>query len=168
MESSVKKPARQRITVGDVFSVRVDEDITKYFQYVADDLTQLNSQVIRAFKRQYHANEAVIANEIVRGEIEFFAHVFLRIGLKLHYWIKLGHVPEVGTVNVFFRNSEDSGNPEVKRSEKWYVWNINQPFVDVGKLEGTYQNAEIGVVIPPDSIVHRMRTGEYDFVYPHY
>ena len=28
--------------------------------------------------------------------------------------------------------------------------------------------AEVGIVISPDSIVHRMQTGKYDFVYPDY
>lgn len=37
--------------VGDVFSVKLDNEMKKYFQLIAFDLTQLNSDVIRAFKK---------------------------------------------------------------------------------------------------------------------
>jgi len=39
--------------VGDVFCVYIDETSKKYLQYIANDLTQLNSDVIRAFKTKY-------------------------------------------------------------------------------------------------------------------
>ena len=43
--------ARISTKIGDVFSVKVDENNKKYFQLVAFDLTQLNSNAIRAFKK---------------------------------------------------------------------------------------------------------------------
>jgi hypothetical protein len=168
MELNDRKPKRRRIIKGDVFSVKFEDGTVKYFQYVADDTTQLNSSVIRAFKHRYRADEVVDIKKIVKGEVEFFAHVFLRVGLKLGYWDKVGHASEVGKVDVWFRDSEDYGNPEVKRSEKWYVWKINEPFMDIGKLEGKYRDAEIGVVVAPENIVQRIRTGKYSFKYPGY
>ena len=36
--------------VGDVFSVLIDTNTKKYFQYVGNDLMQLNSDVIKTFK----------------------------------------------------------------------------------------------------------------------
>ncbi|MDR1181545.1 MAG: hypothetical protein LBL13_06175 [Bacteroidales bacterium] len=41
-----------------------------------------------------------------------------------------------------------------------------EKFTRVGKLNGENRKAEIGVVINPTSIVHRLRTGEYDIFYP--
>ena len=43
--------------VGDVFSVKLDNEVKKYFQLIAFDLTQLNSDVIRAFKKVYPIHE---------------------------------------------------------------------------------------------------------------
>ena len=100
--------------------------------------------------------------------MDFCAHVFLRIGLKHGYWKKIGNAPEIGNLDTLFRDSHDYGNPSIKVSKNWHVWKANQPFADVGELTGSNRDAEIGVVIPPDSIVHRMRTGQYDFVYPQY
>jgi hypothetical protein len=152
--------------IGDVFSVEVSANTRKYFQYIANDLTQLNSQVIRAFKKSHPSHQSVDLETIVREEVEFFAHVFLNVGVKLGYWQKVGNVQEVGALDVLFRDTNDYGDPSIKLSEKWFVWKTNEPFIRVGKLEGNNRDAEIGVVLSPDIIVSRMKTGEYDFVYP--
>ena len=38
--------------IGNVFSVKLNESKKKYFQYVANDIYQLNSSVIRVFKKE--------------------------------------------------------------------------------------------------------------------
>jgi hypothetical protein len=157
---------RQRIKIGDVFRVSIDVSTERYFQFVAIDTTQLDSDVIRVFQGIHRSTEPKEIEQIVSGPTEFYAHVFLKIGLKQNIWQKVGHSRETGRTNVLFRNSNDYGNPRIKTSRNWHVWNVNAPFQWVGKLKEDYQNAEIGVVVPPDSLVHRMRTGVYDFVYP--
>jgi hypothetical protein len=152
--------------IGDVFSVKLDDNRKKYFQYVANDLTQLNSDVIRAFKKTYSINASPDLSEVVTDEVDFYAHCITKWGIQLGFWERVGNIPNVGKVEVVFRSSEDSGTPEVKVSNNWWVWKINEEQKRVGKLRGENQKAEIGAVIPPDSIVHRMQTGKYDFVYP--
>lgn len=39
--------------IGDIFCVKLDNNRKKHLQYVASDLTQLNSDVIRVFKIVY-------------------------------------------------------------------------------------------------------------------
>ena len=51
------KMKRVRTKIGDMFSVKVSENEKKYFQLIAFDLTQLNSDVIRAFKKVYGIEE---------------------------------------------------------------------------------------------------------------
>jgi hypothetical protein len=157
--------------IGDVFSVMIDDSSKKYFQYIISDLTQLNSDVIRAFKKVYPINANPDLSEIVNGEVEFYAHCVTKLGLKMGYWEKVGNTDNVGnTKNILFRDTNDYGSrpgEQIKVSNYWYVWKINDDnFTRVGKLEGENLKAEIGIVISPDSIVHRMQTGEYDFVYP--
>jgi hypothetical protein len=165
--------AKTNTKIGDVFSVKIDGNNKKYFQLVAFDLTQLNSDVIRAFKKKYPLNANPDLLEIVNGEIEFYAHCVTKIGLKMGYWESVGNIADIGsTVNILFRDTNDYGSmpgEQIKVSHKWYVWKINDnDFTRVGKLEGENQKAEIGIVISPDSIVHRMQTGKYDFVYPEF
>ncbi len=163
--------ARVSTKIGDVFSTKIDENSKKYFQLITFDLTQLNSDVIRAFKKVYPIDANPDLSEIINGEVEFYAHCVTKWGLKMNLWEKVGNTVEVGnTTHILFRGTNDYGElvggEPIKMSEKWYVWNINEKFKDVGKLTGENRKAEIGVVINPASIVHRIRTGKYDFFYP--
>jgi hypothetical protein len=165
--------ARVNTKVGDVFSVKIDENSKKYIQLIAFDLTQLNSDVIRAFKQAYPINENPDLSEIVSGEVEFYAHCVTKLGLKMDLWEKIGNSNAIGNTNqILFRDTSDYGKwigeEPIRISEKWYIWNINEKFRDVGKLTGENRKAEIGVVINPYSIAHRIKTGEYDFLYPKY
>lgn len=160
-------PMRQKIKIGDVFRVSRGR-IDRYFQFVAIDTTQMNSDVIRVFQKAYLPESLGDVEQIVRGAVDFYAHVFLKIGLKKKYWLKVGNSKETGDMNIYFRNSNDFGNPKIMISHDWHVWKLNEAFIRVGKLTGNYRFADIGVVVPPDSLVHRMQTGCYDFVYPDY
>lgn len=153
--------------VGDVFSVPLNKSAKKYFQYIANDLTQLNSDVVRAFKKTYSSDDTPDPHEVVSDEVDFYAHVVTKWGVEMNLWKKVGNVPYGGRVDVLFRDSKDYGK-KVKTSYNWRVWRINEKFQPVGELEGDYQKAEIGIVVAPPDLVNRMRTGEYDFVYPGY
>lgn len=152
--------------IGDLFSVEIDEKQVKFFQYIANDLTQLNSSVIRAFKKIYQKDEIPDWDEVAKGEVEFFTHTILKNGIKLGLWKKVGSSSEIGVCDIFFRDSDDFGNPKIKISEDWYVWKINEPQVQVGKLKGDYQKAEIGIVFAAHKVALRIRTGEYKCFHP--
>lgn len=158
----------RKLTAGDLFEVRLSDTDARYFQYVSDDSTQLGSQVVRVFRESRDVREPPDFRRIAAGIIDFHAHVFLRIGLKQGFWRKVGHAQASDDVDVLFRDSTDYGKPEIKTSRSWYVWRINGEFEDVGELSPRYQRAEIGIVVPPDSLVFRIRYGKYDFVYPDY
>lgn len=158
--------------IGDIFSIILDNGNKKYFQYIANDLTQLNSDVIRAFKKVYAFNENPKLEDIINDEIFFYAHCITKSGVKLNLWEKVGNVQSVGNIrDVLFRGSKDSGkkiNEEpLLISKNWYVWRINdENFTFVGKLEGNNREADLGPVVNPYDIVDRMVTGNYNFFYP--
>jgi hypothetical protein len=163
---------RANTKIGDVFSINTDENHKKYFQLIAFDLTQLNSDVIKAFKKVYPIDVNPNLSEIVNGEVEFYAHCVTKWGLKMNLWQKAGNTVEIGsTTHILFKDTNDYGvwieGEPIRISQKWYVWHINDDtFTNVGKLTGENRKAEIGVVINPNSIVHRIKTGKYDFFYP--
>ncbi len=160
--------AKANTKIGDVFSVKIDENNKKYFQLIAFDLTQLNSDVIRAFTKLYPLNTNPDLTEIVNGEVEFYAHCITKLGLKMGYWESIGNITDVGYSNdILFRSCGDRAQ-QVPVSQDWWIWKINEEQKPVGKLEGENRKAEIGSVIPPDSIVHRLQTGKYDFMYPNF
>lgn len=162
--------ARIVTKIGDIFAVRLGDTNCKYFQYVANDLTQLNSSIIRVFKQKYDLQIKTDLSDVVKGEVDFHAHCVLKWGIQLELWQKVGKSAVVGDVDVLFRGTNDYGRkldePPVLVSENWYVWKINENFRSIGKLTEEYKETEIGLVINPKSIVHRVRTGNYDFDYP--
>lgn len=165
------KSKRAEAKIGDVFEVPLGGKMKKFFQVIAYDSRQLNSDVIRVFKKEHPDDDSIDLNEIVKGRVEFYAHCITKWGIKLGYWEKIGKsddIPDLG--HILFRDTTDygrkAGEEPIRVSDNWYVWNIGDDhFTDVGKLVGENRNAEIGLVINPESIVHRMRTGEYDFPY---
>jgi hypothetical protein len=159
--------------IGDIFSVQINEESRKFFQLIAFDSTQLNSDVIRVFKTEYPINLEADSGDITSDEVEFYAHCVTRLGIKLEYWEKYANSPDIGrTEHILFRNTNDVGlKPgEYMISNNWHIWKINdQNFTSVGKLSSEYQKAEIGLVINPASIVYRIKNGEYNFpFYPGY
>ncbi|GHT62560.1 hypothetical protein AGMMS50239_16230 [Bacteroidia bacterium] len=156
---------RSIIKLGDIFVVKLG-DYQKYFQYVADDMSQLNSRVIRAFKEKYPIGSILDLTQIASGEIEFYAHTSIKLGVKMQLWEKVGNTSVLGNVDVIFRDSKDYGENKVAISERWYVWQINENFRYVGKLKGENRQAEVGVVIAPKEVVERMKNGKYAYYYP--
>ncbi len=156
--------------IGDVFVVEMNDGCKKYFQYIASDTTQLNSDVIRTFKRKFEAQEYPGLEEIANGEVEFYAHCITKLGLRTGHWKKIGNTKDIGELDcVLFRSSSDYGNPEIKVSCNWWVWKINQEQFRVGELMGDYQRAEIGLVFSPEVLVNKIKYGDYGLVnYPGY
>lgn len=165
-DKAKKTMKRIIIKTGDVFSAVLDDAHKKYFQYVGLDRTQLNSEVIRVFKKTYLINEQPDLQDVVSDKIDFYAHAVIKWGIKMKLWEKVGKASIVDEIDVLFRSSLDYGNPQIKVSTNWRIWKINEPFIKVSELKGDYQKAEIGIVVSPPDIVQRMRTGKYNFVYP--
>ncbi len=132
--------ARVMTKIGDIFSVRIDQLTIKYFQYVGNDLTQLNSEVIRVFKTRYDINLTHDFSEVIKTDIDFYAHCVIKWGIKRKLWQKAGHSEDVGEVDIYFRGTNDYGrkigDEPVRKSENWYVWKINdEKFTKVGILK---------------------------------
>lgn len=107
-------------------------------------------------------------SEVVFRPPLFHAHVFLATGRKMGVWKKIGNlgVDSKSFEELIFRDTYEVENLTAGLSEKWTVWKINGPRKRVGRLEGSLRNAEIGMVINPLAIVHRIVRGEYNFIYP--
>ena len=164
--------ARANTKIGDVFSVKIGDNSKKYFQYVVSDLTQLNSDVIRAFKKVYPLNANPDLSEIVNGEVEFYAYCVTKLGLKMDLWEKAGNISEVGDITqILFRDTNDYGSKvgeePIRVSQNWYVWRVNDnDFTRVGKLEGEHRKAYIGIVMNPLGIIELLKGNKYPVNYP--
>ena len=96
--------------IGDVFCAEIDGQYKRFFQYFAIDSTQLNSSVIRVFKRHYPMDYVPVISDIVVGSVEFYAHTMLKGGITANAWYKIGKSSVlVDLQNIIFRVSEDYG-----------------------------------------------------------
>lgn len=153
--------------IGNIFCAEIDGQYKCYFQYIANDLTELNSSVIRLFKRHYPIEYIPDFDEIVKDEVSFYAHTVLSVGIRYGYWSKVGKSKDLGNPeDATFRMIEEIEFRHLKKSYNWYVWKINQPFDFIGELTDEYRKADIGMVFSCIEIVHRIRTGKYTFDLP--
>ena len=153
--------------VGDVFCVKIDDEHKRYFQYIISDLTCLNSDVIRVFKKVYSIDEEPELSEIVKGEVDFYSHCMTSAGIKRELWEKTGNIKEVGEIeHIFFKDKMDYTREDIE--DDWRIWRINQDIIHVGRLSEENKKGFLGLVFTPESILHKIRTGICRGVYSKY
>ena len=82
--------------------------------------------MIRAFRDSYPLDASPDLLDVVRGNVDFYAHVVLKWGIQMKLWEKVGNVPFTGKLEALFRASNDYGNPAVKVSHNWRVWKVGE------------------------------------------
>lgn len=153
--------AKRIITkIGDIFSVALNNGNQRFFQYIANDYSQLNSSVIRVFKKEYPAEYEINPEEVVNDKVDFYAHAILKFGIIEGVWHKVGKCPNVGdTGNILFRMYRSDAVDHKNRI--WEAWFINNDErFDIGVLSESFRNrSDIGLVFPAKDIVGRIRDG---------
>ena len=158
--------------IGDVFCVELGNGTKGYFQYVANDLSDLNSHVICAFKTHYPIETEVKIDNIVNDEIDFYAHTVLHVGFRENKWYKVGNSRYINLEKIshlIFCNADEfdikSDTFEIVDTNplsNWFIWRISLEPTSVGKLPKNFvDKVEIGSVFPYSDIIDRMRRGYY-------
>lgn len=162
------------LKIGDIFEVKLENGTKGYLQYIANDITQLNSDVIRVFRTRCSKEYLPNIEEILKDEVDFYSHVVdVKVGEKDGSWTKVGNSEDVGDLKKpLFRDSYDMGvitaSSENQVSKKWYVWRIGEETKDVRSNSSLIPRADIGIVTWPERVVIRMNTGKYHGFYPNY
>lgn len=157
--------------IGNVFCVEIDGKYKSFFQYVANDMSELNSSVIRVFKKRYPMDYLPVMNDIVRDEVAFYAHTVLRAGIAGNAWYKVGKAEVLnegeindvvwGQTHKFVVISITELSP-INPLDNWFIWTINTPHIGVGKLPEKYHKTlELADVFPYTYIVNRIKYGYY-------
>jgi len=154
--------------IGDVFCVEIDGKYKCFFQYIAIDFECLNSSVIRVFKKKYTIDYEPVIDEIIDGEIMFYAHTILRVGIADNIWYKVGKSSILGNQDeIYFGLTNDEFvEPMPKVSNNWYIWRLGEKMEKIGRLEGKHKKVEIGIVFNYRQIIDRITTGKYSIPYP--
>ena len=159
--------------IGNVFCAEIDNECKRFFQYVANDLEYLNSSVIRAFKTKYPMDYKPKVEEIVKDEVEFYAHTILKFGIVFNAWYKVGTSKNIGDEykEVLFGTTHNHIYPsvheiiEVNPAKNWRVWRINEPpIIQNGELSVKYvDKINQGGVIPYIDIINRLKFGYFKY-----
>lgn len=143
------------IRIGDVFCVEC-HDYKVFFQYVAIDATQLNSQVIRVFHKKYDINSNPSIEEIIKNKVDFYAHTVINIGVCKELWYKMGSCKDLGDINhIYFRLLHSA------KENNWYVWRINEPTITIGELTEEYRLYDFGWIYACQNVIKRIKEGKY-------
>ena len=154
--------------IGNVFCVEMDGRYKCFFQYIANDIEQLNSSVIRVFRKRYPMDYKPIMDEIVGGEVAFYAHTILRAGIADGIWYKVGKTSEIGQKEledvIFGTNGKEryGVQGDVDPRENWRIWDLNGHELRHTRLpESIKDKVEVGGVLPDLCILDRIRYGYY-------
>lgn len=163
--------AKRIITkIGDVFCVEFDNGTKGYFQYIANDLTMMNSTVIRVFKTHYSNNQPVLIEDIIKDDVDFYAHTILRSGIANNAWYKIGTSLDLGikdfatTYFGYTIPTETIGNKVININPltNWVIWKYQSEFINIGELPTIYhEKIEFGSIMPYQCIITRMLRGYY-------
>ena len=163
---------RLTTAIGDIFSIQINENAKRFFQLVAFDPLQLNSDVIRCFSKSYALDISPEMESIVSDEVLFYAHCATKLGLNMNVWTKVGKSKDIGNPQkILFRGTDDYGTKlgesPISTSSNWYVWQIgDEEFSHVGKLEGKNKNSYVGLIINPLGILELSKGNKYPVNYP--
>lgn len=74
-----------RIIKGNIFKVKLANGVIRYCQFVGKDKSELNSDVIAIFKKNY-SEEPTSPEMVLNDTIECFMHTSVLAGVKLGLW----------------------------------------------------------------------------------
>jgi len=163
---NIKKIMAKRVItkIGDVFCANIDGKHKRYLQYIVSDLSQLNSDVVRIFKKKYPLETNIDLSEIIKDEVDFYSHCVTSAGVKKGLWEKVGNIREVGKIEyIIFKCKFDFTSVEIQND--WEIWKINEESIRVGKLNNKYKQAYLGLIFHPEDIIHKLKTGVYPGVF---
>ena len=166
MAEEIKKK-RVMTRVGDIFCVEF-QDRKLYLQFIALDMSELNSTTIRVFKKEYPLDYVFCAEEVVKGDVAFYVHTSLQPGLKQGLWTKVGKSNDVGDLSgILFRRTSDF-SPQRLKSYRWWVGGINQEYTMIGELTEEYERiTNYGGVWPPSLVVETIKLRRYPYSRPY-
>ena len=121
----------------------------------------------------HHATEhvpeywGIISVELIKGEVDFYAHCVVSAGIKRELWEKVGNIKDVGeTKHILFKIKKDFLDSE--NQDDWEIWNINEEPLRIRVQDESFKQAYLGLVFQPERIIYRMKTGKSYGFYAEY
>lgn len=154
-----------RRVIGDVYAIQLPDNRVGFMQHLANDSSQLGSNVVCVFRVIQAQDSPVDLAQIVQADIEFYAHVLLKAGETLGIWNKVGRANKAHTSLPLWCKCIDSDRT-IAESKNWKVWRTDGLLIPAVLDSRDFLEAEIGIVFSPLNIQARLINGQYPKVYP--
>jgi hypothetical protein len=154
-----------RRKLGDIYRINLTDGKCSYMQHLANDATQLGSAVVLVLFGKYVPKESVAFDgfDVQDG---FLAHVFIKAGKILGVWERSEwSQPVVSEPIPAMWATCNIKDMQLEFSADWSVWQTNQK-MRAPASEEELASAELGLVISPPQIVHRIEYSTYSIRYP--
>jgi hypothetical protein len=130
----------KKATLGDIFEANVSKG-KRYFQFIGIDQNQMDSEVIRVFKKIYESTQSPTIDEIIEDDVETFLHTYTFLGLKDGSWTKIGNSKDVGDLSIIKFRSEFGYIPgDANNIFQYRVWKMDDPELPLDWLDGNISN----------------------------
>lgn len=149
-----------RRVIGDLYEIPLGNGTLAYMQHVNSDAEQLGSAVVRVFAEHYLESTKTTSELISRGATAFYAHVLPKAGETLRIWRKFGRAP-VGPIPRLLWYSCPVEQLRNAVSMEWTVWETSEKRECVSSRDPRLDQAEFGMVMSPQNILERIRTGKW-------
>jgi len=159
----MESPKRTQTILGDILEVKMNDGTKRYLQYIGFDKNThgLNSDVVRVFKKEYKENSSLDFEEIIKDEVDFYAHVHsIANGIKEGVWTRVGNMKnDLGTHKPLFYQKTD---------DEYILWEMDGKDWKSSKDDVLESSSNMGGVIPPKWVEERIQTGKYQITDPKY
>jgi hypothetical protein len=153
-----------RRKIGDVYRIRLNDGQYALMQHLCNDTSQLNSPIVVVSLKRYQASEEIKAEQIMDHD-SFFVHVLPKAGETLCVWERVQWLrPLIDKIPVIWATCNHR-DLQLEVSRDWSVWRTNEKWRSPAS-QNELMASELGLVMNPLDIVHRIEHGAYAMKYP--
>lgn len=155
-----------KFKIGDIFEAYKNDGKRFFLQYLGDDDRCLKGNVIQVFDYEKDLTENIDIDELLKSQIKFNTHVYLKRGIEENIFKKIGNRSLSKKIKMpSFKHYEEDVDfmPEYKSG--WYIWQVGGEEKYLGKIELPKKYAELSLdgVRPPETVVEWYETEEDPF-----
>jgi hypothetical protein len=156
------------LKIGDIFEVKLSKSKKCFFQFIGFDQPQLNSEVIRVFKKRYTVSAVVELDNIVEDEVQLYAHTYsVSRGQKEGLWKRIGNTTKIGDPNSIIFN--DWLGIKTDPPNFWHIWHMNGSLKQIKNADKRLQGSHPGsTFLNNEHVVEWIKKDTYPGFYPDY
>ena len=150
---------------GYIYEVKINDREKCYFQNLGKDTNffSFGSNAVRVFKKKYPLDIQIPVNEIVSGDVLFYTHIFIGIGVRHGFYNYVGKSSQMDVEDLyrveFYNLGKEMINKDGSILEEWSIYHFgdNDLVMKIASPKEGDKYVEIGGVLGPPHFVNRLK-----------